>query len=219
VFLGHYAAALAAKKLTPYTSLGTLILAGEFADLLWPSLLLRGTERVRIVPENPPLLRLEFDSYPWSHSLLMLGVWAALLAALYLFFRRYPRGALIVAALVVSHWVLDVASHRPDMPLVPWGGPLIGLGLWYSQSATVAVEGIALAVGTWLYAQNTEPVDHIGRHAFTTFVLVIAAVYLASLFGPAPPNVSALAWSAQGLWLFVVWGYWLDRHRVAIRQW
>jgi hypothetical protein len=83
----------------------------------------------------------------------------------------------------------------------------------------VAVEGIALAVGTWLYAQNTEPVDRIGRHAFTTFVLVIAAVYLASLVGPAPPNVSALAWSAQGLWLFVVWGYWLDRHRVAIRQW
>lgn len=219
MFLGHYAAALAAKKVTPYTSLGTLLLAGELADLVWPSLLLRGTEVVRIVPENPPLLRLEFVRYPWSHSLLMLAAWAGLLAVLYLFFRRYPRGALVVAALVVSHWVLDFISHRPDMPLVPWGGPHVGLGLWYSQAATLAVEGTSLAIGTWLYAQHTEPVDRIGRYAFAGFIIVIAAVYLASLVGPPPPDTNVLAWSAQGLWLFVIWAYWLDRHRVAARQW
>jgi hypothetical protein len=219
VFLGHYAAALAAKKLTPYTSLGTLIFAGEFADLLWPSLLLGGTEQVRIVPDAPPLLRFEFISYPWSHSLLMLGVWAGLVATLYTFFRGYSRGTLVVAALVVSHWVLDAASHRPDVPLVPWGGPLVGLGLWYSQTATIVVEGLLLGLGTWLYALHTEPVDKIGRYAFGAFIVVIAILYVASLLGPPPPNVSALAWSTQGLWLFVIWGYWLDRHRVAIRQW
>jgi len=219
VFLGHYAAALAAKKLTPYTSLGTLIFAAELADLLWPTLLLRGAEHVRIVAESPPLLRLEFISYPWSHSLLMLGVWGGLGAAVYAFFRRSRRGALVVAALVVSHWVLDTASHRPDVPLVPWGGPLVGLGLWYSQTATVIVEGLLLGLGTWLYAQHTEPIDKIGRYAFNTFVVVIAVLYVASLLGPPPPSVSVLAWSAQGLWLFVLCGYWLDRHRVAIRQW
>ena len=219
MFLGHYAAALAAKKLTPYTSLGTLILAGELADLLWATLLLRGAEQARIVPDNPPLLRLELVSYPWSHSLLMLTVWASLFAALYLFFRRYLRGALVVVALVVSHWVLDAASHRPDMPLVPWGGPVVGLGLWYSQAATIAVEGLCLGIGTWLYAQHTEPVDRIGRYAFAAFIVVIAALYLASLLGPPPSSVNALAWSAHSLWLFVIWGYWLDRHRVAIRQW
>jgi membrane-bound metal-dependent hydrolase YbcI (DUF457 family) len=219
VFLGHFAAALAAKKLTPYTSLGTLIFAGELADLLWPSLLLRGAERVRIVPEHPPLLRLEFVSYPWSHSLLMLAVWAALLAALYAFFRCHPRGTLVVAALVVSHWVLDAASHRPDMPLVPWGGPLVGLGLWYSQAATLAVEGLLLGLGTWLYAAHTEPVNTIGRYAFGTFIVGLLVLYVASLVGPAPPSVDVLAWSTQGLWLFVILGYWLDRHRFALRQW
>jgi hypothetical protein len=173
VFLGHYAAALAAKKLTPYTSRGTLILAGELADLLWATLLLRGAEQARIVPDNPPLLRLELVSYPWSHSLLMLTVRASLLAALYLFFRRYPRGALVVA----------------------------------------------LGIGTWLYAQHTEPVDRIGRYAFAAFIVVIAAFYLAGLLGPPPSSVNAPAWSAHSLWLFVIWGYWLDRHRVAIRQW
>jgi hypothetical protein len=219
VFLGHFAAALAAKKLTPYTSLGTMILAAQLADLLWPSLLLSGAEQVRIVATNPPLLRLDFISYPWSHSLLMLAAWAGLMAALYAFFRRYSRGTVVAAALVVSHWVLDAASHRPDIPLVPWGGPRVGLGLWYSQSATVAVEAALLALGTWLYAQHTEPVDRIGRYAFAAFVVMLVVFYAASLVGPPPPSVNALAWAAQGLWLFVLWGYWLDRHRVPIRQW
>lgn len=219
MFLGHFAVALAAKKLTPYTSLGTMIFAAQLADLLWPSLLLSGAEQVKIVPANPPLLRLDFVAYPWSHSLLMLAVWAGLVAALYAFFRRYPRGTLVAAALVVSHWVLDAASHRPDVPLVPWAGPRVGLGLWYSQSATVAVEAVLLGLGTWLYAQHTEPVDRIGRYAFAAFVVMLVVFYVASLVGPPPPSVVGLAWTAQGLWLFVLWGYWLDRHRVAIRQW
>jgi membrane-bound metal-dependent hydrolase YbcI (DUF457 family) len=219
VFLGHFAVALAAKKLTPYTSLGTMILAAQLADLLWPSLLLSGAEQVTIVPMNPPLLRFDFISYPWSHSLLMLTVWAGLVAAFYVFFRRYPRGTLVAAALVVSHWILDAASHRPDLPLVPWGGPRVGLGLWNSQVATVGVEAALLGLGTWLYAQHTEPIDRIGRYAFAAFIVVLVAFYMASLIGPPPPSVGALAWAAQGLWLFVLWGYWLDRHRVAIRQW
>ena len=219
MFLGHYAAALGAKKLAPYSSLGTLILAGQLSDLLWPTFLLQGAEEVRIVPNNPPLLRLDFVSYPWSHSLLMVTVWAGLFAALYAFFRRYPRGTVAVAVLVLSHWVLDALSHRPDMPLAWWGGPLVGLGLWYSQTATIAVEALLFGIGIWIYARHTEPVDKIGQYAFGGFVIVLVIAYTASLLGPPPPDVTTLAWSAQGLWIFVVWGYFLDRHRVAARQW
>jgi membrane-bound metal-dependent hydrolase YbcI (DUF457 family) len=219
VFLGHYAAALGAKKLAPYSSLGTLVLAGQLSDLMWPTLLLQGTERVRIVSGNPPLLRLDFVSYPWSHSLLMVGVWAGLVGALYAFFRRYPRGTLVVAALVLSHWLLDVISHGPDMPLAPWGGPTVGLGLWYSQTTTIAVEAVLFGLGTWIYAQQTEPVDKVGEYAFVAFVIVLVIAYAATLLGSPPPDVTTLAWSAQSLWIFVVWGYWLDRHRVAVRQW
>jgi membrane-bound metal-dependent hydrolase YbcI (DUF457 family) len=219
VFLGHYALGLGAKKLTPYTSLGTLLLAAQTADLLWPSFLMLGIEQVRIDPANPPLLRLHFISYPWSHSLLMSGAWALCFAGFYAFFRRYPKGALVAAALVVSHWVLDMISHRPDMPLWPWGGPRVGLGLWYSTAATVFVEATTFAIGIWLYATNTEPVDRVGRAAFPAFIVVLAVSYIASLVGPPPPSPEALAHFAQGQWLFIGWGYWLDRHRVAIRQW
>jgi membrane-bound metal-dependent hydrolase YbcI (DUF457 family) len=219
VFLGHYALGFGAKKLTPYTSLGTLLLGAELVDLLWPTFLMVGVETVRIAPGITRVTPLEFTSYPWTHSLVMGAVWAGLFAALYTFFRRYPRGAMVLAALVLSHWLLDVISHRPDMPIWPGGGPRIGLGLWYSLPATLVVEGVLFSLGIWIYATNTEPVDTVGRYGFPAFVITLAALYLASVFGPPPPSASAIAVVGQGQWLLVMWGYWLDRHRVAIRQW
>ena len=218
MFLGHYALGFGAKKLTPYTSLGTLLLAAEFVDLLWPSFLMLGIETVRIAPGITRVTPLDFTSYPWTHSLVMCVVWAGLFVALYAFFRRYPRGAMVLAALVLSHWLLDVISHRPDLPIWP-GGPRIGLGLWYSLPATLVVEGLLFSLGIWIYATNTEPVDAVGRYSFPAFVITLATVYLASVFGPPPPSESAIAVVGQAQWLLVMWGYWLDRHRVAIRQW
>ncbi len=219
MFLGHYALGFGAKKLTPYTSLGTLLLGAELVDLLWPTFLMLGVETVRIAPGITRVTPLDFTSYPWTHSLVMGAVWAGLFAALYTFFRRYPRGAMVLAALVLSHWLLDVISHRPDMPIWPGGGPRIGLGLWYSLPATLVVEGVLFSLGIWIYATNTEPVDTVGRYSFPAFVITLAALYLASVFGPPPPSASAIAVVGQGQWLLVMWGYWLDRHRVAIRQW
>ena len=48
MFLGHFGLAFGAKKAAPAVSLGTLFAACQFADLLWPTLLLLGYERVDI---------------------------------------------------------------------------------------------------------------------------------------------------------------------------
>lgn len=219
MFLGHYALGFGAKKLTPYTSLGTLLLAAEFVDLIWPLFLAAGLETVRIAPGITRVTPLDFTSYPWSHSLVMGVVWAALFAGVYTVFRRYPRGALVLAGLVLSHWVLDLFSHRADLPIWPGGGPKVGLGLWYSLPATMAVEGVLLAIGTWLYASNTEAVDATGRYSFAAFIAALVLIYLGSVLGPPPPDTSVLTLTAFGQWLLIAWAYWLDRHRVAIRQW
>jgi len=219
VFLGHFAAGLAAKKLTPYTSLGTLLLSAQLLDLIWPSLLMSGIETVRIAPGVTAVTPLDFVHYPWSHSLTMAAVWALLFAGLYTFIRRYPRGGMVLLALVLSHWVLDLVTHRPDLPLLPIGGPVVGLGLWNWRWATVAVEGLMFGLGLYVYAVNTEPVDAIGSRAFVAFAVALVAIYASSLVGPPPPDVKTLAWVGQAQWLLVAWGYWLDRHRVAIRQW
>lgn len=219
MFLGHFAVGLAAKKFTPYTSLGTLLLSAQLLDLIWPTLLLMGTERVLIAPGDTAVTPLHFVSYPWSHSLVMAAVWAALLAGLYMLIRRYPRGAIAACGLVLSHWVLDLITHRPDLPLLPIGGPVVGLGLWHSLPATVAVEGLMFALGLYLYKTNTEPVDAVGSYAFVAFAISLIGIYAASVLGPPPPDETTVAYIGHAQWVLVAWGYWLDRHRVAIRQW
>jgi hypothetical protein len=81
------------------------------------------------------------------------------------------------------------------------------------------VEGLMLALGVWLYGTNTEAVDRVGHVSFLAFVVVLAGIYIGNLFGPPPPSESAIATLGQAQWLLIAWGYWLDRHRVAIRQW
>jgi hypothetical protein len=80
VFIGHYAVALAAKPAAPHTSLGTLVAAAAFLDLLWPVLVLVGVETVTVDPGNTVFTPLNFVSYPYSHSLSLSIVWGGCLA-------------------------------------------------------------------------------------------------------------------------------------------
>ncbi len=216
MFVGHYAVALAAKRAAPRTSLGTLFAAAQLADMLWPILLLTGLERVRITPDPNPFLNLTFDAYPISHSLLALLAWGALFAWLYRARTGYARGAIVVALAVVSHWVLDVATHRPDMPLYP-GGPQLGLGLWNSVAGTVITEGLMFVAGLWIYLRTTRARDGAGRYGLWALLALLVLSYVASLFAGTPPTVRAIA--IGGIifgWLFVAWAAWADRHREAV---
>lgn len=213
MFLGHFGVALAAKRAAPGVSLGTTILAAEFLDVLWPLLLLAGVEHVAIVPGITRVTPLDFTDYPWSHSLVMTIVWAALFGAAYFAVRRKAAYALWLAALVASHWVLDWISHRPDLPLVPGGTSLHGLGLWNSLAATFTVEAALFAGGIALYLAGTRPIDRTGRIAFWALVAVLAASYLGATLGPPPPSVDALAYTGLIGYAMVAWGWWVDRHR------
>ena len=119
VFIGHLGLAFAAKKVAPRPSLGTLALAAQLVDGVWPVFLLLGWEKVEIVPGITAVTPLLFASYPYTHSLAAGAVWALLLAGGYYLLRHDGVGAGWIAALVVSHWILDFISHRPDMPLWP----------------------------------------------------------------------------------------------------
>ena len=114
--------------------------------------------------------------------------------------------------MVVSHWVLDAISHRPDMPLWP-GGPRVGLELWRSVPGTVVVELGLLALGTLLYVRAFRPADAVGRWAFRALIVFLLVVYVANLLGPPPPSETALAWVSLSLWLLLPWAAWIDRHR------
>src|SRR5438552_173444 len=133
MFIGHFALGFAGKRAAPRISLAVLFIAVQWADLLWPVLLAAGLEQVRIDPGNTAVTPLDFVSYPYSHSLAMLVLWGVVLGLIYRISTGTNGSAVaVLALLVVSHWVLDFLTHRPDMPLYP-GGPTFGLGLWNSM--------------------------------------------------------------------------------------
>jgi hypothetical protein len=216
MFLGHFGVGFGAKAAASKTSLGTLFLAAQFVDLLWPSLLLLGLETVEIVPGITVVTPLDFTSYPITHSLAAVLVWAALFAGVYCLLKRYPKGAWVCGLAVISHWVLDLLTHRPDLPLVPGGAARVGLGLWSSLPATLVVELGIFAIGVFLYLRTTRAADRIGSAALWVLVGFLLVVYFGNLFGAPPPSVTALAWVGQAQWLLVIWAYWIDRHRVPL---
>ncbi len=217
MFIGHFAVAFAAKKVAPKSSLGTLVIAAAFLDVVWPVLVLFGVERLRIVPGFTAINPFDFVHYPWSHSLLMTAVWALLFALVYFAVRRDRVGAVWLGIVVASHWVLDFVSHSPDMPLYPGGSERLGLGLWQSIPATFAVEGLMFAAGIALYMQSTKAKDRIGTLAWWAFIALLVALYIPGPWSPPPPSENAVAiMGIVALGIFGSWAYWIDRHR-AIR--
>jgi membrane-bound metal-dependent hydrolase YbcI (DUF457 family) len=216
MFLGHFAVALAAKKAAPATSLGTTIAAAQFADLLWPVLVLAGVEQVVVEPGNTAVTPLDFVHYPYSHSLVALAAWGIAFGIVYALARKGGvRACLVIGLLVVSHWFLDVLVHRPDMPVTLSEHTKLGLGLWNSVPITVAIELLAFGAGVALYVRTTRPLDKTGRYALAGLVAFLVAIFLASVFGPPPPSAQAVAWTGVSMWLLVAWGAWIDRHREA----
>jgi len=214
MFIGHFAIGFGAKNLAPQVSLGILFLACQLADVIWPSLVLLGVESVQIEPGITVLTPLNFLHYPYSHGLLALLLWSALFAGLYaLISRAGTRAAIIIAAVALSHWVLDVLTHRPDMPITLSDSSVIGFGLWNHPLIAVPLELLLFGVGVALYFRSTRPLNRTGSIASWALVVFLLVAWAAALLGPPPPSATAVAWSAESIWLIIAWGFWIDHNR------
>jgi hypothetical protein len=211
MFIAHFGVAFAAKKAVPEASLGTLILAAQFVDLLWPMFLLAGVEHVRIDPGNTAVTPLDFYDYPISHSFLMSVGWSVVVGGLYFLFRKNMKGAALLALVVLSHWFLDLLTHRPDLPLFPGSGIVLGLGLWNSPFWTVAAELAIFSTGIWLYLRAKGGPVFSGKQGFWGVVAFLAVVWFLNILGPPPPNETAIGIAGLALWLLVPLGHLVDR--------
>lgn len=218
MFLGHAAAALGLQRLAPKVSLGTVLLAAFALDLLFGATLLLGWEQAAIVPGAMAASPFVFEHYPLTHSLVGALFWALAIGALY--YARPTRdtsthfqGSAVVAGAVASHWVLDAVVHAPDLPLAGEGSLKVGLGLWRSLPATVAVEGFLLIAGLMIFSR----VRRSRRHRVVPIRLwvlgtVLAALYLAALFGPPPSSLRMVAWTLLlGIPALSLLGSWAGR--------
>lgn len=214
MFVGHFAVGLTAKRFEPAISLGMLVLASMLADLLWCVFMIAGIEHVQFKPGMGAANYLVASDIVLSHSLLMDAVWAALLTAVYFLRRRYPRGAWMLFAIVLSHWLLDWISHKPDMPLAPGVHRYFGLGLWSSPPAALIVEGGFWLLAMILYIRATHPIRRVGVYAFWAGVVVLTLAWYSNLAGPPPrdPGTAPIV-SLAFFSLAVAWAYWMNRVR------
>jgi len=212
MFVGHLAVALVGKQASQKTSLGWFVAAATMADLLWPIFLLAGVEHVRLQPGATAFTPAVFESYPWSHSLLMLVLWGLALAGLARWRGVETRATWLIALLAVSHWVLDVVTHAPDMPLWPGNSPKFGLALWNSIPATLVIEGALWIACLTLYLRARRPRNWVAALAFWSLVVVTTLLWAMGPWSPPPPSLRALAWVALvGGWITVPWAAWADR--------
>ena len=217
MFIGHYGVALASKKIVPKVSLGTLFLAAQLIDLLWPMFLLLGLEHVRIDPLSTAVTPLDFYDYPITHSLLGAVLWSCSMGVAYTLLKKDKRAALVVGIVVFSHWILDLITHRPDLPLGLGGSTYFGLGLWNSIPGTLIAEFGLFAGGIVLYTRTTVAKDRIGSIGFWSLIGILALIYVGNITGPPPPSASIIAVAGNASWMFVLWAYWVDKHRT-VRQ-
>jgi membrane-bound metal-dependent hydrolase YbcI (DUF457 family) len=213
MFIGHFGAGFGAKKFAPTLSLGTLFLASQWIDLIWPVLLIFGIERVEIDPGNTVVTPLNFIHYPITHSLFAVLIWALLLGGIYYLWKKEIKNAVWIGALVLSHWVLDLITHRPDLPLMPGSELMMGLGLWNSMAGTLILEVAIFALGIYFYISTTKAKNKTGTVALWILIGFLFIVYLSNLFGPPPPSSGAIGYVGLSQWLMIAWGYWIGRNR------
>lgn len=216
MFIGHFGLGLAAKKIDNKPSLGTMFFASQFIDLLWPIFLLIGLEKVLIEPGNTAFTPLNFIHYPLSHSFIAVFCWATIFGAVYFFFKRNLKSSLLLGVLVMSHWVLDFVTHRPDLPIFLEDGIKVGLGLWNSIVLTIIVEGLIFFTGVYLYLKVTKAKNKKAQVGFWSLLIFLCIIYLLNIFGSPPPSEKAIGFVGMSLWLLVAWGYWIDKNRSVI---
>ena len=221
MFVGHLALGLVAKRIEPKISLGAWMLAVLLVDLLCFAFLIAGIEHFDVEPEAARnrfvalnVVRNIFFAY--SHSLLMNVIWAALFAAAYFLRRRYARGAWLLFAAVLSHWLLDFIAHNPDMRLAPGASGVYGLGLWNSIPATLIIEGGIWLLAIILYVRVAHAQKRAGLYAFWPVIAFITLSWYGNIKrGMDPDPVRAGIGGLIFFSLVVAWAYWMNRLRPA----
>ncbi len=144
--LAHASIGLMVKPFAPKAPLWALVVATQVPDLLCFGFMAAGIERGAITQMdwNQGLEYLSQPAISWSHGFFMSVIWTALVAAIFLLLYRDRGASLIVALMVLSHWLLDFIVY-PNMPLLFDNSQVIGLGL--ITSGTGLIVGLLLEIG------------------------------------------------------------------------
>ena len=216
MFIGHWAPALAASTHPRAPGLGTLFVAGQLVDWGFFGLLLAGEEHMRVVSGITTMNPMDLYHMPYTHSLVGGAVWAAGLAVMVWLWRRDRVAAGIAGAVVLSHWLLDLLVHRPDLTIAG-SPPKLGLGLWNHPWIEMPLE-LTLTFGALAWFLRRRPGPILPAIVLAAILLLLQTI---DWFGPPPtevtPATSFLAFFAYGIATLAAW--WLGKtHPLALTK-
>jgi hypothetical protein len=215
MFIGHYGPSFALKAIRPAIPLWLLFIAVQLVDIGWALLVLLGVERVRIVPGITASNPLDLYYMPYTHSLAAVALWSTVAIILWKFLPRSRTWsvAALVGLAVLSHWLLDLLVHGPDLPVYD-DTMKVGLGLWNYRAIALLLEVVLLFGGMTMYMRRTTAINAIGRFGPPIFGITMVATQCYLFFGPPPTSPAAAAISALVSYVvFAAVAQWLDRQR------
>jgi hypothetical protein len=219
MFIGHFGIGLALKRADKTLSLGLLFIAVQLSDLIYGVTLLAGIEKISIISGTNPLTSAQYTFFPYSHSLVATLILAGLVALIFLVvpFKiglSKSRTALVMATAVMSHFVLDVIVHNPDIDLLGNGVYKIGLGLWNYPIASYVVEALLLIAGLWIYLKSTEAKNFVGKYGLPILSVILLILNGVNTFVLYPTNVENFAVTMLVVYVTtIIIAFWLDRKR------
>lgn len=190
MFIGHFAPAMVAATHPKAPGLGTLFVAGQLVDFGFFGLALAGIENFRITPGITKMVPLDLYDMPYTHSLLGSAVWALGFALIIWLVTKNRTGAIIGAAVVLSHWFLDLLVHSPDLTLMG-APPMMGFGLWNFPWIEMPLELFITFGALWYFVVKTKPVTRRANLALVALALLLVALQAFNWFAPEPETVSA----------------------------
>jgi hypothetical protein len=218
MFIGHYGVSFIAASSPKAPRLGTLFIAAQLIDFGFFGLLLAGIEHMRFVPGITAMNPMDLYDMPWTHSLVGALGWAAGFGLLIWFWRRSPIAALIGGAVVLSHWLIDLLVHRPDLTIAG-GPPPLGLDLWNYPAIEIPLELIFAFGGLAFFVMRTRPTAArawLPVAALAAMMAVAQAVNWLTpqpdtVIDPPPPSLAIMGLAAYGVLAALAW--WVARTR------
>ena len=214
--VGHVALALGASKAAPRVNVGWLVFAAILSDFLLGIFAALGLEHSTPPPDYADRHYLLF-TFPYSHGLTAMLLWAAILA--FLVARVYrsdtKRIFIVVGLVVLSHFLLDGLVHVAGLPLIGQDSPKLGLGLWKYLPLELSIETLMSVVGFIVYWRlPSSSKSAFGRYGMAIFLVLVTVMTWSQLLATVPPSPQQLTVS----WIVVppIFGaiaYVLDRKR------
>ncbi len=155
MYAGHAALALLAKSRRTPIPLAVLVIVAYAPD--WLEWMLGGIHDRGTELSSAALI---------SHSIVLVLIGSAVVAGLALAIRLRPVDAVLLGALYLSHWVVDlITGLKPTWS----GGPMIGLRLYDTPLWDFVLESVVI-VACWMAYRRSLPAT--SRRGWTVVILV-----------------------------------------------